>query len=62
MAFLRGRVNWLGVALAGLLLADVCCATVGFQQVTIPDHGGKSMQAGIWSPSNIQTSMHPLGL
>ncbi|HXP65961.1 MAG TPA: hypothetical protein VN815_10840 [Steroidobacteraceae bacterium] len=62
MAFLRGRVNWLGVALAGLLLADVCCATVGFQQVTIPDHGGKSMQAGIWYPSNVQTSMHPLGL
>src|SRR6202012_4022252 len=62
MAFLRGRVNWLGVALAGLLLGDVCCAAVGFQQVTIPDHGGKSMQAGIWYPSNVQGSVHPIGL
>jgi predicted dienelactone hydrolase len=44
------------------LLADACCATVGFQQVTIPDRSGKSMQAGIWYPSNVQTSTHPLGM
>jgi predicted dienelactone hydrolase len=55
-------VGWPAVVLAGLLLADVCSATVGFQQVTIPDRGGKSMQAGIWYPSNVQTSMHPFGL
>jgi predicted dienelactone hydrolase len=55
-------VRWAGIAIAGLLLADMCFATVGFQQVTIPDRSGKSMQAGIWYPSNVQTSPHPLGL
>jgi predicted dienelactone hydrolase len=61
---LRGAsgARWAGVVLAGLLLANVCGATVGFQQVTIPDRGGKSMQAGIWYPSNVQSSVHPIGL
>lgn len=63
---MRGRraadAKWTGVALAGLLLANVCCATVGFQQVTIPDRNGKSMQAGIWYPSNVQTSPHSVGM
>jgi predicted dienelactone hydrolase len=54
-------VRWAGAALAALLLANVCGATVGFQQVTIPDRSGKAMQAGIWYPSNVQTSTHPLG-
>lgn len=48
--------------MVGLLLADMCCATVGFQQATIPDRNGKSMQAGIWYPSGVQASPHPVGL
>ena len=54
--------TWTGIVLAGSLFADACFATVGFQRVTIPDRGGKAMQAGIWYPSNVQTSTHPLDL
>ena len=54
--------KWAGMVLAGSLIAQACFATVGFQQATIPDHGGKSMQAGIWYPSNVQPSTHPIGL
>lgn len=46
----------------GMLFAGASFATVGFQQVTVPDRQAKSMQAGIWYPSNMQTSVHPLGL
>jgi predicted dienelactone hydrolase len=46
----------------GMLFAGASFATVGFQQVTVPDRQAKSMQAGIWYPSNTQTSVHPLGL
>jgi predicted dienelactone hydrolase len=48
--------------LAADLHAAVSFAAVGYQQVTIPDRGGKSMQAGIWYPSNTQTVAHPLGM
>ena len=48
--------------LAALLFAGDCWATVGFQQATIPDRNGKAMQAGIWYPSNVQTSPHPIGM
>ena len=48
--------------LFGTLLANEAVAAVGFQQVTVPDQQAKSMQAGIWYPSNTQTSAHPLGL
>jgi predicted dienelactone hydrolase len=54
--------GWAGLVLTGSLIAEACFATVGFQQATIPDHGGKSMQAGIWYPSNVQPSTHPIGL
>ena len=50
------------VVLAALLFTGACYATVGFQQVTIPDRNGKSMQAGIWYPSNVQTAAHPIGM
>jgi predicted dienelactone hydrolase len=48
--------------LAGDLLAAASFAAVGFQQVTVPDRDGKSMQAAIWYPSNTQPSAHPLGM
>src|ERR1700733_90534 len=54
--------KWAVMVLAGSLLPEPCFATVGFQQATIPDRSGKSMQAGIWYPSNVQTSTHPIGL
>jgi predicted dienelactone hydrolase len=46
----------------GVLYAGTSFAVVGFQQVTVPDRQGRSMQTGIWYPSNVQTSVHPLGL
>ena len=48
--------------LFGELLAGESFAAVGFQQVTIPDRDGKSMQAGIWYPSNTRPAAHPLGM
>jgi hypothetical protein len=62
MASRKNRPVWACMGLAALLFADAAFATVGFQQVTVPDRNGKSMQAGIWYPSNVQTSPHPLGL
>jgi predicted dienelactone hydrolase len=55
---------WLraGMVLAGALFAASSIAAVGYQQVTVPDRDGKSMQAGIWYPSNTQPSAHPLGM
>jgi predicted dienelactone hydrolase len=50
------------LVLAGELLAAVSHASVGFQQVTVPDRQGRSMQTGIWYPSNVQTTVHPVGL
>jgi predicted dienelactone hydrolase len=44
------------------LFAAAAFAAVGYQQVTIPDRDGKSMQAGIWYPSNTQPLAHPLGM
>ena len=44
-----------------LLFASVSLASVGFQQVTVPDRSGKSMQAGIWYPSNVLPAPHSLG-
>lgn len=46
---------------AGLLFAGVSVGSIGFQQVTVPDRNGKSMQAGIWYPSNVQPAAHALG-
>jgi predicted dienelactone hydrolase len=48
--------------LAAGAYAAASFAAVGYQQVTIPDRGGRSMQAGIWYPSNTQTVAHPLGM
>jgi predicted dienelactone hydrolase len=53
---------WASLVLTGELFAAASSAAVGFQQVTVPDHDGKSMQAGIWYPSNTQPSAHPLGM
>jgi predicted dienelactone hydrolase len=50
------------VVLAGELLAAASHASVGFQQVTVPDRQAKSIQAGIWYPSNVEAALHPLGL
>jgi predicted dienelactone hydrolase len=61
------KVIWARAALlAAILLATefyaaASLAAVGYQQVTIPDRG-KSLQAGIWYPSNTQTAAHPLGM
>jgi predicted dienelactone hydrolase len=48
--------------LASVLIAGSCVAGVGFQQVAVPDRDGKSMPAGIWYPSNVEASPHPLGM
>ena len=53
---------WASLLLAGELFAAASFAAVGFQQVTVPDRDGKSMQAGIWYPSNTLPSAHPLGM
>jgi predicted dienelactone hydrolase len=50
------------ILLGGNLFAGASFAAVGYQQVTVPDRDGKSMQAGIWYPSNTQPSAHPLGM
>ena len=57
-----GTLRWAILLLAGDLLAAAAFAAVGYQQVTVPDRDGRSMQAGIWYPSNTQPSAHPLGL
>ena len=62
------KVTWARATLLTVMLlaadfhAAASFAAVGFQQVTIPDRGGKSMQAGIWYPSNTQSVAHPLGM
>jgi predicted dienelactone hydrolase len=48
--------------LGGYLFAAASFAAVGYQQVTVPDGNGKSLQAGIWYPSNTQASAHALGM
>jgi predicted dienelactone hydrolase len=50
------------VLLSATVYATASFAAVGYQQVTIPDREGKSIQAGIWYPSNTQTAAHPLGM
>jgi hypothetical protein len=47
--------------LAGLFTA-ASFAAVGYQQVTVPDGDGKSLQAGIWYPSTTRPLAHPLGM
>ena len=57
------RASLLGtLLLAAELFAAASFAAVGYQQVTIPDRDGKSMQAGIWYPSNTQPLAHPLAM
>jgi predicted dienelactone hydrolase len=59
---IRARAALLAaMLLAAELYATASFAAVGYQQVTIPDRG-KSLQAGIWYPSNTQTAAHPLGM
>ncbi len=56
---MRTRVILLTIA---FLFAKPLCASVGFQQVTIPDPQGKPIAAGIWYPSTVQPSPHALGM
>jgi len=57
------RASLLATLLLGAeLFAAASLAAVGYQQVTVPDRDGKSLQAGIWYPSNTQPSAHPLGM
>jgi predicted dienelactone hydrolase len=59
----RTRSSLLATLLLGAeLFSSACIAAVGYQQAAIPDREGKSMQAGIWYPSNTQPSAHPLGM
>ena len=45
----RGRATLLAVMLYGASLhATASLAAIGYQQATIPDRDGKSVQAGIW--------------
>ena len=45
-----------------LLCAGSCCASVGFQQVTVPDNQGKPLAVGIWYPSKSSAESRPLGM
>ena len=56
---MRTRIILLAIA---LLFAKPLHASVGFQQVTIPDPQGKPIVAGIWYPTNARTSPHALGM
>jgi predicted dienelactone hydrolase len=59
----RVRISLPATLLLGAqLFAAVSFAAIGYQQVTVPDRNGKSLQAGIWYPSNTQPSPHPLGM
>jgi predicted dienelactone hydrolase len=59
----RARASLLAtLLLGGDLIAAASFAAVGYSQVTVPDRNGKSMQAGIWYPSNTQPAARPLGM
>jgi predicted dienelactone hydrolase len=45
-----------------LVLARASDASVGFQQVTVPDTEGKPLSVGIWYPSDGQPSPQPLAM
>jgi predicted dienelactone hydrolase len=45
-----------------MLFAQGTAGTVGFQQVTVPDAGGKPLTVGIWYPSEAPTLSVPLGM
>lgn len=50
-----------------IFMVALCCATsafasVGFQEISIPDPHGKPIAIGIWYPSSATPSLHPLGL
>jgi predicted dienelactone hydrolase len=53
------RVTFLGVA---LLVVRSSLAAVGFQEAALPDPKGESIAVGIWYPTNVQASPHPLRL
>src|SRR5215510_7646801 len=46
----------------GLVLAKACVASVGFQQLTVPDPNGKPLSVGIWYPSQSHPSSQSLGM
>jgi predicted dienelactone hydrolase len=45
-----------------MLFAQGPPATVGFQQATVPDAGGKPLTVGIWYPSEAPAKSVPLGM
>lgn len=45
-----------------LMCAVSCCASVGFQQVTVPDNQGKPLDVAIWYPSRSSAESRPLGM
>jgi predicted dienelactone hydrolase len=54
------RVVWLAIVF--LLFARSSFGSVGFQETTVPDPQGKEIAVGIWYPSKVAPSAHPLGL
>ncbi len=44
------------------LSVKVCAASIGFQQLSIPDPGGKPILVGIWYPTEARTAPQPLGI
>lgn len=51
----------LALLLLGLLLAAGPVRAVGFQQMAVPDPADRSIEVGIWYPSEAVASPHPLG-
>src|SRR6266481_1867141 len=45
-----------------LRCAVSCCASVGFQQVTVPDTQGKPLDVAIWYPSGSSGESRPIGM
>jgi predicted dienelactone hydrolase len=54
--------TWAVSAAILLFFARVPPASVGFEQVSVPDPEGKPLVVGVWYPSDAQPSPHPVGL
>ncbi len=55
------KADTLSVAIF-LMCAASCCASVGFQQVTVPDTQGKPLAVAIWYPSRSSAASRPIGM
>lgn len=56
------RIRAVLFAIAFLSIARSSFGSVGFQETTISDPQGKGIDVGIWYPSHVQASAHPIGL